>query len=712
MSRRHSRVSLADRQNEALQEFESLKRKYLQYNKQIIKENSQLRVTVEELKSQLSQLYADNLNLSRSNIALEKQLKRERAVNKKRGGNGNAIQQADAAAVSMIQELERLRRAIGQMVVPLSPSPPRPQRELTVRERPDPANRVNLISKAPDFDLIQEGDSEDDEEQHGNPDPRFVPLPDDDPPRAPSPPSPFVNAIATSSTIATTTCRKPTRRQSGLIGPVRSRAMSPGEEPASQEEDEVDDMLVDDVSNTSSTTTTTKIRLHATADEPTTKTKRKGKESKVAHKLKDVTNSPPRPNDASEASRKGIMSILSENSEDERLALPKPTKQEPKARKSHSKQPPPSAAPPPEPSVQVLEIDMTLQPRRSSAQAASGEDVDTNGTGARPARARKSVNYAEPKLNTKMRKPDDAAPVAYTYPALPMLDPSGGPSQQPSGANIPSGRPIKPLVLPSSLKKASKKTSPQDHPKSSKLVVDEPRPPEAGSSLSMKDRSKAKVNPFSDRSPSPSEAIEVSDGGEEDDRQTDDDEESEEDTENDGSDCSTPSPRKPSRRSTTTAFEEFKCASLTSKISIAKPSSRGSASTATSTDPSAPAPSKANSLLTAPLSSTASHTLLFPRKPFVPTSSSGTSSSIAASSASVALNSRKRKAPPTKYVYLDLSDDDDVVQASAGDEQEEEYLPKERRKTINGVAGGATKLGAARPGAEVTGKDRRLSSAT
>lgn len=120
MSRRHSRVSLADRQNEALQEFEScklgapesksqsilihglaclltVKRKYLQYNKQIIKDNSQLRVTVEELKSQLSQLHADNLVLGRSNIALESQLKRERAANKKRGGNGNAVQQADAA---------------------------------------------------------------------------------------------------------------------------------------------------------------------------------------------------------------------------------------------------------------------------------------------------------------------------------------------------------------------------------------------------------------------------------------------------------------------------------------------------------------------------------------------------------------------------------------------------------------------------------------
>lgn len=118
MSRRQSRVSLADRQNEALQEFESrklfsqfgltgvfmnelglsldttVKRKYLQYNKQIIKENSNLRVQVEELKSQISQLYVENLALGRSNIALEKQLKREKA-RRKSGGDPKTIKETD-----------------------------------------------------------------------------------------------------------------------------------------------------------------------------------------------------------------------------------------------------------------------------------------------------------------------------------------------------------------------------------------------------------------------------------------------------------------------------------------------------------------------------------------------------------------------------------------------------------------------------------------
>lgn len=314
-----------------------------------------------------------------------------------------------------------------------------------------------------------------------------------------------------------------------------------------------------------------------------------------------------------------------------------------------------------------------------------------------------------------MRKPEDAGPAAYTYPTLPILDPSGGPSQPASAANTPSGRPIKPLVLPSSLKKASKKTPPQDLPKLSKMVVNEPRPPEAGSSLSMKDRLKAKANPFSDRPPSSPQGIEVSEDDDEDERQSGEEEErsEEEDSDIDDSDGSAPSPRKSPRRPIAEVLEDFKCASLASEISVTKPTSRGSAATATANNRPTLAASKAGSSSLAPSSSIAAHTLPFPRKLFVPTSSSAVSSSTAAPAS--AENSRKRKAPPTKYVYLDLSDDDDVVQASAGDEQEEEFLPKERRKTINGSAAGVAKPSGSRPGAPVaggSGKDRRVSSAT
>lgn len=72
-----------------------MKRKYLTYNKQIIKENSQLRVQVEELKGQISQLYVENLALGKSNIALDKELRKEKAA-KKGFGNVKSIHETDA----------------------------------------------------------------------------------------------------------------------------------------------------------------------------------------------------------------------------------------------------------------------------------------------------------------------------------------------------------------------------------------------------------------------------------------------------------------------------------------------------------------------------------------------------------------------------------------------------------------------------------------
>lgn len=226
-------------------------------------------------------------------------------------------------AVAMIKELETLRRAIGQMNAPLSPSPPRPPREATApRSRPDAANRINHISKAPEFDVIQEGDSDGGEEQAG-PDPRNVPLPEDDEEqRAATPPPPQENAVASSSTG--TSRRKPTRRQSGLIGPVRTRPTSPpNEEPITQEEDEVDELLAgDDVRRVPSAGSKAPGKRPSSSVDESTKAKRKGKEPMTGnHKLKDVTNSPPR-NDGSNTIRKGILSVLSENSGDGQSAAP------------------------------------------------------------------------------------------------------------------------------------------------------------------------------------------------------------------------------------------------------------------------------------------------------------------------------------------------------------------------------------------------------
>lgn len=70
----------------------------------------------------------------------------------------------------------------------------------------------------------------------------------------------------------------------------------------------------------------------------------------------------------------------------------KPSKQEVKAeRTTKTKNISPPVAEPLEP--QAMDVDVTPQPRRTVT-----ED-DASGI-ARPARARKSINYAEPKLNT------------------------------------------------------------------------------------------------------------------------------------------------------------------------------------------------------------------------------------------------------------------------------------------------------------------------
>lgn len=182
-----------------------------------------------------------------------------------------------------------------------------------------------------------------------------------------------------------------------------------------------------------------------------------------------------------------------------------------------------------------------------------------------------------------MRKPDDAAPVAYTYPTLPTIEP---PSQPSSATNTPSGRPIKPLVFPSSVKKAAKKTPPDITPKAK--VVDEPRPPAMGSSLSGK---RAKTGPFQVRTPSPTGPVDIS----EDDDEDRGSEETESEEEVDSDDSFSTTPRKSPRRTTAKVLDEFKCASLSSTIKVTKPVSRvpPSASTSAAAKDSASVASKA-----------------------------------------------------------------------------------------------------------------------
>ena len=201
----------------------------------------------------------------------------------------------------MIKQLEALRQSFLQITPNTSPSPPPSEPTPTVlREKPSVSTRLNIISRAPEFSLIQEGE-EDEEDITVQLDPLTVPLPTDDEDASPRSLSP-TSSIEASRTSNVTARRKPSRRQSGLLGPSRPRDSTSPVEPAQvEEENEVDDMLVADAAPPPSVA---KARKRA---KPGDGTATKG--------LHDVTNSPPR-RDRIEAPAPGIMSVLDDHRED------------------------------------------------------------------------------------------------------------------------------------------------------------------------------------------------------------------------------------------------------------------------------------------------------------------------------------------------------------------------------------------------------------
>jgi len=72
-----------------------VKRKYLQYNKQIVKCNSQLQIRIEELNIQVSQQTVENFTLQAKVISLERQLKQEKEY--KSRYDKKALLEADVA---------------------------------------------------------------------------------------------------------------------------------------------------------------------------------------------------------------------------------------------------------------------------------------------------------------------------------------------------------------------------------------------------------------------------------------------------------------------------------------------------------------------------------------------------------------------------------------------------------------------------------------
>ncbi|KAH9842430.1 uncharacterized protein C8Q71DRAFT_202796 [Rhodofomes roseus] len=464
MSRRQSRVSIDVRQNDTLLEFENFKKKFLLANKHITKLNSTLSVRIEELNAQISTLYVENLRLRASEIALASQLKKEREKSRK------IIADTEAATHSFIKHLSHIRKSFHVPHSRPSDSedsqspPPRAKRPVI---NPDASPAPNRLARAPTVPGIVEDDEtnasspedpdadvEEEEEEEKEPTPvkrkktksrssdsrlpiAVPPLPDID-----------VRQIEFEEQLSKVGKRKPTRRQSGLLTSVSITTVTPSgfstelvpprpPSPAfgspirrevglaeeaderraangEEDEDEVEVILQSvakrekkekerkkertiekdrdkDRYSSSNSERTKERERKRTRDPDDPALVAEGSKSK----LKDVTNSHP------------ICPTLLEIDDDrERQLTPEddvPLASTSSQTNSATRPRDGVATPAPKPRSHPAPV---LPPPRSSSPQPPPAPPESEAAGGRERRVRKSVNYAEPKLNTKMRKPD------------------------------------------------------------------------------------------------------------------------------------------------------------------------------------------------------------------------------------------------------------------------------------------------------------------
>ncbi|OSD02164.1 hypothetical protein PYCCODRAFT_1435832 [Trametes coccinea BRFM310] len=455
MSRRQSRVSIDTRQNDTLLEFENFKKKFLLANKHITKLNSTLSARIEELNAQISSLYVENLRLRASEIALASQLKKEKEKSRK------ILADTESATHALMKQLGLIRKSWGVThshppSPERNPAPPRARRPIPDPNVSPPPNR---LARAPTVPGIQEDDEnncsspedpEADLERDSSPTlPRKrksksrtasssrLPLPSQ---KAPSPPAVDSVHIDFEEELGKSGKRRPTRRQSGLLtsvsitavttdslnrppspvpdSPIR-KALEEEEFPAEPDEDEVEAIL-QAVTKRREKREKEKESERARAQEsdsaaevPRPRERKKQRATDEAasvpdgskSKLKDVTNS--------QASR-AALALLDTTSDIERRRTPDadvPTSATSSSMASSSTRnflstPATTPAPSLKPSSHLP------TPRSSSPVAEPPQAEQEISTTGRERRVRKSINYAEPKLNTKMRKPDPVPPPA------------------------------------------------------------------------------------------------------------------------------------------------------------------------------------------------------------------------------------------------------------------------------------------------------------
>ncbi|EJF58035.1 hypothetical protein DICSQDRAFT_91447 [Dichomitus squalens LYAD-421 SS1] len=445
MSRRQSRVSIDVRQNDTLLEFENFKKKFLLANKHITKLNSTLSARIEELQAQISTLYVENLRLRASEIALTSQLKKEREKSRK------ILADTESATHTLMKQLGLIRKSFGvphgRSSTPEShPQPPRAKRPIPDPNVSPPPNR---IARPPTIPVLLE----DEEPNQSSPEDIDVDELRESSPTLPKkrtktksrmsstsrlpvplskspPPAVEVIQLDFDDQLNKTGKRRPSRRQSGLLTSVSITATvtdgldrPPSPAPASPmrralEEDEIaaaepDEDEVEAILQSVTKRKSKKDResdrvrdsdvdMYAEVPRPRERKKRVTEEPLEVpegskSKLKDVTNA--------QASR-ATLPLLDTMSDRDRQHTPdvdaptSATSYASTSTRNFLSTPATTPAPLSKPPSQLL------TPRSSSPVEPPPQSESEPSTTGRERRVRKSINYAEPKLNTKMRKPD------------------------------------------------------------------------------------------------------------------------------------------------------------------------------------------------------------------------------------------------------------------------------------------------------------------
>ncbi|KAI0294664.1 hypothetical protein B0F90DRAFT_1755372 [Multifurca ochricompacta] len=442
--------------------YPPVKKKFLLANKHITKLNSTLSIRIEELNAQISSLHVENLRLRASEIALGSQIKKEREKSQR------IIADAESAIHNLMKSFGSIRKNFN-ISSPKPPSPKRepvPKARRLILN-PDASPHANRLARPPRFPEIFEEDEagsdalEEDGSQSPTPvlrrkKPRStsssssrlpVSARATSPPSVPTLPMPIVATIQVDidESILKQGKKRISRRQSGLINVAspsgngslsstssssRSRAASPpprAPSPAfgsplrrdaglAEEEEEyvaihghghlpadTDEELPLGRATGKGKKKRTLMQVQAEeapAESDHEREKRRHREGIVEstiQRLQDVTNAlgtrvplPPLDTNLSD--------------QDRQRTSPDTDSDMPSSALTYSSTRPPLSTPGTTPAPSHLPTPRNSSPPPIPIPTAAEPEVST--MMGRERRVRKSINYAEPKLNTKMRKPD------------------------------------------------------------------------------------------------------------------------------------------------------------------------------------------------------------------------------------------------------------------------------------------------------------------